>query len=202
MSRLRQLSILAVVAAASVLAAFFGTRAVAALVSAPSERVVDDSVIYPSGRYLVAYVFVSADCGFCKEEGTMAALRKIRASLRRHTREGYAAVSVIGVAIDADLKVGIRYLRELDDATAAFDEISVGSGWLNSYVNEWMWRDRRAKAMTPTGLLVERRVDATKYPKAIAVSRDSLLLVVPGRDSLMSWVNHGTLLTSGLTAAK
>ena len=36
---------------------------------------------FPSGRYLVAFVLLNSECGFCRQEATKNAIRHLRASL-------------------------------------------------------------------------------------------------------------------------
>ncbi len=144
---------------------------------------------FPSGRYLVAFVLLSSECGFSTEKGTKKAIRELRASLRASHAKAFAKVSVIGIAIDEDLDAGVRYLQSL--GPSAFDEISVGGSWLNELVTALVWRDGVATPETPQVVLVERRVDASEYPRNIDVQRDSVLLKVTGRDDLLAWVNQG-----------
>ncbi len=106
-------------------------------------------------------------------------------------------MSVVGIAMDDDLTAGVRYLRSLGRSGAAFDEISVGGSWLNQFATALIWRDGLATPEVPQVVLVERRVDAAGYPRYMDVQRDSVLLKVTGRDSLIAWVNGGTPLDFG-----
>src|SRR6185295_12428543 len=68
---------------------------------------------FASGRYLVAFVFLAAECGFCTEKGTKQAIGTLRTSLHASQGPSFARVTVVGVAIDNDLASGIKYLQSL-----------------------------------------------------------------------------------------
>jgi len=152
---------------------------------------------FPSGRYLVALVLLSSECGFCAEKGTKKAIRQLRDSLHASAGKAFARVSVIGIAIDNDPGAGVRYLQSLGPSGAVFDELSAGGGWLNEFVTALVWRDGVATPEVPQVVLLERRVDASGFPRYIDVQADSLLLKVTGRDSLIAWINQGTPLAFG-----
>lgn len=154
-------------------------------VSAPTKP------LFQSGRYLVAYVFVSSECGFSTLRQTRRALREFPDSLRATNGSAFANVSVIGVAIDEDVDAGLRFLRDVERSRHVFDEISVGRSWLNEQVMRLVWREGMATANLPQIVLVERQVDATPYPRHIATQRDSVLLNLTGSEQIVAWVGKG-----------
>jgi hypothetical protein len=148
---------------------------------------------FPSGRYLTAFVFVASDCGFSSHPTTMAALRELPALLRERSAD-YANVSVIGVSLDRDVGAGVRFLRELEPAGAGFDEISTGRSWLNEQVARFVWREGKAHPGLPQVVLIEREVDARRYPQHIEIHPDSVALNVLGRDDILAWIGDGAPL--------
>jgi hypothetical protein len=146
---------------------------------------------YPSGDHLVAYVLLSHLCPFSSEPGTQQAVAALRDSLKRFEGHPYAKVSVIGVSIESDLDAGFAFLRDLQRTSRAFDELSIGGGWLNGVVTTLVWREAAAAAATPTVIVVRRRVHAEQYP-LIRVDSDSLLVRIRGRPTLIDWVARGT----------
>ncbi len=148
----------------------------------------DASSPYPSGRYLVVYLFLSSECGLCTEPTAKAALARLRDSLVATNGRRYAAIQVIGVSIDDSLDAGIGYLRSFK---STLDQIIVGGGWLNEAVTTLAWRDGTARTAVPQVLAFLRGIDATGYPRAILVQPDSVVLRFVGRDSLIAWVNSG-----------
>jgi len=140
-------------------------------------------------------VLLSSECGFCTEKWARKAIGELRDSLQRVQGKAFAHTSVVGVALDNDVRAGVRYLQNLREAGAPFDELSVGGSWLNELITRLVWRDGLATPEVPQVVLVERNVDATSYPRNIDVHRDSMLLRVAGHDDLIAWVNAGTPLT-------
>lgn len=152
---------------------------------------------FPTGDYLIAYVLMSSDCGFCTEKHTEEAISALRDSLRASQGSRFAHVSVVGISLDDDVAAGSRYLSGLGKHGAAFDQVGIGGSWLNEFATRLIWRDGLAKAAIPQVVLVDRRIDARNYPRYIDVRRDSMLLNVTGRDSLIAWVAGGARLDFG-----
>lgn len=149
---------------------------------------------FQSGRYLLAFVFVSSECGFSTLPQTRRALRALPDSLREAHGAEFTSVSVIGVTIDKDVDTGLRFLREIERSGQVFDEISVGRSWLNEHVLRFVWREGMATANLPQVVLVERHVDVTRYPRHIATERDSVLLNLTGSKAISEWVGKGASL--------
>lgn len=164
--------------------------------SATPGLAVNDSVSQrapPSGRYLVAYVLLSSECGFCMEPQTRAATARVRRTLASH-RGQFADISVVGIVMDRSLAAANKYVRSLGRDTVAFDQLVVGGGWLNEQVVRMVWQGGIMMPLTPQVVLVERHVDMTSYPRTIGVSRDSTILKVLGRVDLIEWVALGAPL--------
>jgi hypothetical protein len=154
------------------------------------------AVPIPTGRHLVAFVFLSSECGACTFEETERAIRRLRASLRTSHAETFARIAVVGVTIDGDLRAGTNYVRRLNRSGQVFDELSVGGVWMNQLVTQRVWREGVALPAVPQVLLVGRHVDASEYPRMVDVRRDSILFRVVGREDLVAWVDRGTPLFS------
>lgn len=145
-----------------------------------------------SGRQLIALVIVSSSCGFCQEKQMKAGLRQIRTKLQSSQGSSYSKVSVVGIAIDDDIRDGIGFLRSLGPYGEVFDEISAGRGWLNEFITDFVWRDGIGKPATPQVILLAHTVDASRYPDLIDIGADSVIRVIVGRDSLLGWIRSGT----------
>jgi hypothetical protein len=116
----------------------------------------------------------------------------LRDTLRAAQSANFAAVSVIAVDLEGDVRSGVDYLRSLGPS---FDQVSIGGAWLNELITNLVWREALAKPSVPQVLLVARRVDASRFPRDVAVGRDSLVLSVAGRDSVVEWIGRGAPLT-------
>jgi hypothetical protein len=122
----------------------------------------------------------------------MDALGRIRDSLQRYKGASFAEVSVVGVGVDTDIPRSLDYLKGLGEAGHAFDEISIGNGWLNEQMLRFAWREGLAKPSVPQVLLMRRAIATDGYPKYLDMQSDTLVYRVSGRDSLVMWVAAGT----------
>ena len=147
---------------------------------------------YKGGSYLVAFVILSGDCGFCTLPETKRAVGSLRDSLLHAHRAAFADVSVVGIVIDRDLDKGMKYIAELP--RGVFDRISLGGVWLNDLVTDVIWRGGFGGPSIPQVVVVARNVDVSAYPGNIGVLPDSLILHLVGRDEVVDWVNGGARL--------
>lgn len=146
-----------------------------------------------SGRQLVAYVLVSSRCGFCQMQDTKDAIAALRNLMRLRSPGDFQSVTVVGVAVNSDLREGLDYINSI--GLGSFDQISVGSGWLNEQIVQLVWRDRAADPKVPQVVLVSRTMSATLKPLTLTYDGDSVLRVVHGHKALVSWVKGGANLT-------
>ncbi len=146
------------------------------------------------GEQLVAYAFGGSHCGFCNKPETKAAFGALRQVLTsRHARGGrYAAVTVVGVAIDDNLDSGLAYLRSLGEG--AFDQVSVGRGWQNENVVRLIRQQRVANAGVPLVVVLRRKLSATLAPLTMNYTADSVVVVVQGSTEIADWVRNGARL--------
>jgi hypothetical protein len=146
------------------------------------------------GAQLVAYVFGASRCGFCQKPETKRAFASLRETLRtQHVASGsYTSVSVVGIAINTDLREGLGYLESI--GADVFDEISVGSGWQNEHIIELVQRRRIAEPALPLIIVVSRLMTATLAPLTLAYSGDSIVKVVHGSSRIADWVRSGANL--------
>lgn len=142
------------------------------------------------GRQLVAFVLLSSRCSYCQRSDTKSAVARLRQELSRTNADRFANVSVIGVAIDSDLAEGLAYLSDV--GISAFDEISVGRGWVNEHLSNQLWRMSDGVPAVPQVLLVSRELDAQLNPvMKVEVGQDSLLAAMIGYKALVEWVESG-----------
>jgi hypothetical protein len=153
------------------------------------------------GRQLVVYLFGGSRCGFCQKRETKDAFRSMRRQLmERYVASGhYSSLTVVGVAIDDSLTEGVKYLQSF--GSGVVDEISVGSGWQNDYMNRLLWRDQIAAPAIPLVIVVSRSMSATLAPLNLTYSADSVVTVVQGSDRIADWVRSGPLLPLAASVA-
>lgn len=145
-----------------------------------------------SGRQLVAYVFVSSKCGYCRAKDVKEAIRGLRALLLTRYRSEFRRISVVGVAIDDKTADGFGYLHDI--GSESFDEIDVGGGWQNEHAVNKIWRDHDSEALVPQILIVSRRLNATWKPFDLQFAADSALHSIRGRAELLRWVQQNAPL--------
>jgi len=153
------------------------------------------------GIQLVAYVFGGSRCGFCQKPETKQALALLRQVLTRgYVNSGvYKSVSVVGVAVNTDLREGLGYLESV--GPDVFNEISVGSGWQNEHVIRLIGQNRIADAGVPLVIVVSRSMTATLAPLTMKYGVDSVVKVIQGSGPIIDWVRSGaSLVTSTSTA--
>ena len=150
------------------------------------------------GKHLLTFVVTASDCGWSTFPEGMEAIRSLRARMLSEYGHSYAQVSVIGIAVDADLDAGLKFLSELGGGTpgGAFDQVSVGGSWLNEQAMRFFWRTRAAVAAIPQILVIERQVDTGAYllDADIRVQDDVVVANPRGHEAILTWLDEGTPL--------
>jgi hypothetical protein len=152
------------------------------------------------GAQLVAYAFGGSHCGFCQKTETKQAFAALRNVLtaRYVARGQYKNVSVIGVAVDGEIKDGLGYLESI--GPNAFNEISVGSGWQNENIIRLIRQRHAATLGLPLVIVISRSMNATLSPLTMSYGEDSVLTYVQGAHAIAEWVRNGATIvgpTSG-----
>lgn len=210
MSRIRGISVVALLGCASFLAVLRArarnapepTVRIAASAGDTLERDRLDVLGLKSGVYLVAYEFGSANCGYCSLPDIKAAFAGVRPLLTSQLGDRYTAVRVVGVAINKDFGQGMGYLESI--GLDRFDEISVGSGWLNEHVNRLIWRDPNGEASVPQVVVLARRI-AVEGSTVVTITpgRDSIMIAAIGHQEILEWVRQGAPLDGrGVTQSR
>lgn len=159
-----------------------------------------------AGTHLIAFVMTASDCGWSNHESMKGAFRSIRPMLRSVHGTSYAQVTVIGVALDEDPDIGLRFLAELGNGSvgAAFDQVVVGGRWLNDEVVRFVWRERAADAATPQVVVVERPVIASSWQSdfTMSVDPDRVIGKVSGATDILAWLDRRAPLSNLQPAIK
>jgi hypothetical protein len=85
--------------------------------------------------------------------------------------------SAIGIALDWSLPVGMEYLRGFE----RFDEVLIGSNWLNTGVIRYVWRDLPGPPSLPQLIVIERTIDAGDK---LAIGPERVLIRAVGKEQL------------------
>ncbi|HEV7587485.1 MAG TPA: hypothetical protein VGO40_05095 [Longimicrobium sp.] len=161
------------------------------------------AVASPNAGYTPAYrfrtgtevvmVFVgTSTCRATKEKGFPAVLERVKvAASRRAAAEG-KQFRVIGVAMDNDTDVGLRFLRKF----GKFDELAVGGNWMNQEVVRYVWRDLPYRPSVPQLVVLEREIRKEKTVVWVSPEREVRRLL--GTDEIRRWGDAGAPFTGAL----
>jgi hypothetical protein len=142
------------------------------------------------GRQLVLFYFGKSTCVWSASPELPVALARIRVDLEKAARQRGASLVVVGVSVDRRVGDGLRHLATL----GTFDEISAGSGWLNSLALAKVWDGVGAPAATPQLLLLDRdiSVDSAPFEARFYTTRDeNPVLRKIGLRDIQNWAAQG-----------
>jgi hypothetical protein len=140
------------------------------------------STLPQSGIDTVAILVVSSRCGACKAE---PAATKVRQRLSSLSEDHVRRYRFIGLSVDTDIAAGLGLLRNF----GRFDEISVGSGYLNSIALQYIWQDSVPFAAVPQLLVFERSVQVARSPLRV-IRSDGPIERVVGLEAIASWLQE------------
>jgi hypothetical protein len=142
----------------------------------------------PSRPQIVAIYFGQTECVPCLRSELKAALHQMKPLLLQQATSANRDFASIGVALDWDLRAGLKLLEPLDE----LDEVSVGANWLNGQAIRHMWQDSTAQPALPQVIILERTVG--EGSSAIAVGPERLLKRLVGAGAIEAWVARGAPL--------
>ena len=103
------------------------------------------------------YVLVflgGAGCGMCNTPDLPGMVRAVVDSVSTYASTHGKQFSSIGVSLDWSLPVGMEYLEGIH----TFDEVIIGSNWLNTGVVRYVWRDLPGQPSIPQVIVLERTI--------------------------------------------
>jgi hypothetical protein len=107
------------------------------------------------GEYLVAVYIGAQSCGPCHLPENIAAIERLKVTLARMSIDRGWHFRVVGVALDHDVEEGYRFLR----ANGEFDELVVGSNWINLGAESHIWSLSEVAAVIPQVVLYRQVID-------------------------------------------
>ena len=132
------------------------------------------------GRQLVMIVLGSSTCGMSRGSELFSALQAVRDSLRLIAGRRVVAFASFGVALDVDPRIGVQWLDQLGE----FDEVSSGGSWLNTAINEYVWRQPSGIGATPQVIVQLRSVDRVSVSRLRPPVGEVLIRMV-GRNDII-----------------
>lgn len=146
-----------------------------------------------SGMQLAMIYFGSAHCAWASSPRLPRAVRTIETALATAARDRGWGFEAIGVALDWNPIEGIDHLRTV----GAFDEVSSGENWGNSYATKYLGGLLHDPGATPEIVVMERRIqkaDADSGRVNQRVDRKQLVLAKVGMVDIERWVANGVAL--------
>lgn len=165
-----------------------------ALASAPAEPRTDTSAV-PTGAYVPDYEFRSGEeivlvfigasfCGAQRAPGFPAAVERARIHLARQARARQAQFRAHAVSLDWKPAEAMAFLSHF----GAFDEISIGSNWLNDGAVRYIWRDLPSEPAVPQLVIIQRQIGKGG---TVSVRDERVVRRLLGTEQITKWVNDG-----------
>lgn len=170
-------------AGAVVLMVIFGN--LAANVAKPVPPSPPNRPSYVSGKQ-VLFVYIGSEG--CKASLTPLfphVLSAVRESVSVQASRSHEAFSTLGISAGNSVELGVAYLKKF----GAFDEVSIGHGWLNDATMHFVWRTLPGQAMVPQVVVVER--DLTALQPGYDFSNERVLVRALGVQQIQTWLEDG-----------
>lgn len=133
----------------------------------------------------VVLVFIGASfCGAQRAPGFPAIVERAKRDLARRARAGGRQFRAHAVALDWDPAEAMAFIRHF----GAFDEISVGSNWLNDGAVRYIWRDLPSEPAVPQIVVLVREVEAGG---AVRIRGERVARRLLGTEQISRWVDAG-----------
>ncbi len=130
-----------------------------------------EEVIRPHPQFLLVYIGRS-NCAWCNDARVPGLWAAFRDSILKVVEEYDSDVVEVGFAIDRDLRAGADHL----DKIGTFDQVSIGGGWGNVGVLNWIIDRYGGPYSTPQVLLLVRWWTYSGVPPALKNGEQQRLL--------------------------
>ena len=116
-------------------------------------------------------------------------MRAMKPLLAAQAKDRHMSLSVIGVALDWDVKRGAAFLEPL----GAFDQVVIGGNWVNLAVAQFVLRDPLAEMAMPQIVVLERTV---QQGDRVTISEPRVIRRIIGGADIPAWVAAGAPATA------
>lgn len=107
-----------------------------------------------NGPQRLLVLIVAAGCAASSRRDFAEQVAAVRKGIEQAAISGRWQLVTLGVALDHGVGDGLVMLRRF----GRFDQVMVGSGWLNEGGVRYIWRDFAGEPVLPQMLLIEREV--------------------------------------------
>lgn len=138
-----------------------------------------------TGEELVLVLVGASFCRAHRQEGFPQAVEDAKVAVQRQAKAAGVQFRTIGVSLDWSPEEALAFLA----AFGEFDEMSVGSNWVNDSAFRYVWNESNGDPVVPQLLVIRRRLDV--QPRTIRITDERVVRVVRGADEILSWVRSG-----------
>jgi hypothetical protein len=136
------------------------------------------------GREIVLVLVGAAFCGAQREPGFPQAVEDAKLRVRDQAKARAAQFRAVAVSLDWKTDEAMSFL----DGFGAFDEVTVGSNWLNEGAQRYIWRDLPGPAAVPQVLVIEREIE---IEPRVQVRSERVVKRLVGAPTVIEWVRAG-----------
>lgn len=160
----------------------------AALTAAPGPIAAEAAYVpdyeFRPGTELVMVFIGASFCGAQRTPGFPQAVERAKVALAAQARSRGMQFRTHAVSLDWKTADALAFLAGF----GAFDEISVGSNWLNDGAVRYIWRDLPGDPAVPQVLILQRTIDTGA---AVSVRDERLVRRIMGADPIATWAADG-----------
>ena len=146
------------------------------------------------GEQLIVVYIGATFCVPCQQPSLKAAVRQMKPLLQAQADSTRRHLSTVGVSLDWDVPAGLSMLEPITE----YSEVIVGSNWLNSGVERFIWADTTAPPSLPQVVLVARQVE---MGARVTLSGERLLARFDGASAIEAWVRQGARIPADAPAS-
>lgn len=139
------------------------------------------------GREIVLVLVGAAFCGAQREPGFPQAVEDAKLRVREQAKARGAQFRAVAVSLDWRTDEAMSFL----DSFGTFDEVTVGSNWLNEGAQRYIWRDLPGLPAVPQLLVIEREIE---IEPRVQVRSERVVKRIAGAAPAMEWVKAGAKL--------
>jgi hypothetical protein len=139
---------------------------------------------FRTGEELVLVFIGASFCGAQHKPGFPATVERAKVALVEQARARGVQFRAHAVSLDWRPADALAFLEHF----GAFDEISVGSNWLNDGAVRYIWRDLPSEPAVPQLLLIQRHVETDG---TVRVRDERVVRRLLGTDQITRWVDGG-----------
>lgn len=151
--------------------------------AAPADAYVPDYE-FRSGEELVLVFIGASFCGAQRAPGFPAAVERAKMELAAQARARQVQFRAHAVSLDWKPAEAMAFLSHF----GAFDEISIGSNWLNDGAVHYIWRDLPSEPAVPQLVIIQRQIEKGG---TVRVRDERVVRRLLGTEQITRWVNAG-----------